>query len=126
PRLWTLVSRHWTHMYEYRARITRVIDGDTVEAEIDLGFHVRFTATLRLTGINAPETRGSERAQGLAATQYLNSLLDDLTGDTRELLIRTQKDRTGKYGRYLAELIVGEVNLNHALVAGGHAVPATY
>ncbi|MEZ6057209.1 MAG: thermonuclease family protein [Planctomycetaceae bacterium] len=113
-------------MYEYRARITRVIDGDTVEAEIELGFHVTFTATLRLIGINAPETRGTERPQGLAATRYLESLLDDLTGETRELTIRTQKDITGKYGRYLAELITGEVNLNHALVAAGHAVPAEY
>ena len=48
-------------MYEYRARITRVIDGDTVEAEIDLGFHVTFTATLRLTGINAPGPAGLGR-----------------------------------------------------------------
>ena len=71
-------------MYEYRARITRVIDGDTVEAEIDLGFHVTFTATLRLTGINAPETRGTERPQGLASTRYLESLLDELTGENRE------------------------------------------
>ncbi|MCA8998960.1 MAG: hypothetical protein KDA80_18315 [Planctomycetaceae bacterium] len=64
-----------------------------------------FTATLRLTGINAPETRGDERPQGLAATRYLESLLDDLIGETRELTIRMQKDLTGKYGRYLAELI---------------------
>ena len=113
-------------MYEYRARITRVIDGDTVEAEIDLGFHVTFTATLRLTGINAPETRGAERPQGLAATRYLESLLDDLTGENRELTIRTKQDLTGKYGRYLAELIAGEVNLNLALVAAGHAVLAEY
>ena len=113
-------------MYEYQARITRVIDGDTVEAEIDLGFHVTFTATLRLSGINTPETRGTERPQGLAATRYLESLLDDLTGHTRELIVRTQKDRTGKYGRYLADLIAGEVNLNQALVAAGHAVPANY
>ncbi len=113
-------------MYEYRARIVRVIDGDTVEAEIDLGFHVRFTVTLRLAGINAPETKGTERPRGLAATRYLESLLNDLTGDTRELVVRTHKDVTEKYGRYLAELIAGEVNLNQALVAAGHAVPAQY
>ncbi len=113
-------------MYEYRARITRVIDGDTVEAEIDLGFHVAISVTLRLAGINAPEIRGAERPRGLAATRYLESLLDDLAGDTRELTVRTQKDVTEKYGRYLADLIAGEVNLNHALVAAGHAVPAKY
>lgn len=113
-------------MYEYRARITRVIDGDTVEAEIDLGFHVTLSVTLRLDGINAPETRGAERPRGLAATRYLEALLDDLAGDTRLLTVRTRKDSTEKYGRYLAELIAGDVNLNQALVAAGHAVPAEY
>jgi endonuclease YncB( thermonuclease family) len=57
---------------------------------------------------------------------YLASLLDDLAGDTRVLTIRTRKDVTEKYGRYLADLIAGEVNLNQALVAAGHAVPAEY
>ncbi len=113
-------------MYEYRARITRVIDGDTVEAEIDLGFHVTITVTLRLAGINAPETRGTERPRGLAAKRYLESQLDDLIGDTRALTVRTRKDVTEKYGRYLADLIAGDVNLNLALVAAGHAVPAEY
>ena len=87
------------------ARATSFSACCTVETEIELGFHVTFTATLRLTGINAPETRGDERPQGLAATRYLESLLDDLIGETRELTIRMQKDLTGKYGRYLAELI---------------------
>jgi micrococcal nuclease len=110
-------------MYEYRGRIRRVIDGDTVEAEIDLGFHVTFTVTLRLTGINAPETKGAERHRGLAATRYLDSLIIDLTGGTRELTVRTQKDVTEKYGRYLAVLIAGDVNLNDRMLADGHAVP---
>lgn len=113
-------------MYEYRARITRVIDGDTVEAEIDLGFHVTLSVTLRLAGINAPETRGADRPRGLAATRFLEALLDDLAGDTRVLTVRTRKDVTEKYGRYLADLIAGEVNLNQALVAAGHSVPADY
>ncbi len=64
-------------MYEYRARITRVIDGDTVEAEIDLGFHVSLTVTLRLAGINAPETKGTERPRGLAATRSLDALITE-------------------------------------------------
>ncbi|WP_437226011.1 thermonuclease family protein [Planctomicrobium sp. SH661] len=110
-------------MYEYRTRITRVIDGDTVVGEIDLGFRIALTVTLRLVGINAPEIRGSERPRGLAARQYLESLLEELTGQTGQLVVRTQQDVTEKYGRYLAELISGEVNLNHALVTAGHAVP---
>ena len=110
-------------MYEYRGQIKRVIDGDTVEAEIDLGFHVTFTVTLRLAGINAPETKGADRPRGLAATRYLDSLITDLTGGTRELTVRTQKDVTEKYGRYLAVLIVGDVNVNDRMRTDGHAVP---
>lgn len=100
-----------------------MIDGDTVEAEIDLGFHVSFTVTLRLVGINAPETKGAERSRGLAATRSLDSLIADLTGGTRELTVRTQKDVTEKYGRYLAVLLAGDVNLNDRMLADGHAVP---
>lgn len=110
-------------MYEYRARVTRVIDGDTLEAEIDLGFHVSFTVTLRLAGINAPETKGAERPRGLAATRSLDSLITDLTGGTRQVTVRTQKDVTEKYGRYLAVLMAGDVNLNDRMLADGHAVP---
>ena len=108
-------------MFEYRARILRVIDGDTVEAEIDLGFQVSLTATLRLAGIDTPEVRGPERIEGRAATEYLELLLNKLAGSEREVTVHTHRDRTGKYGRYLAELMVGTRNLNEALVAAGHA-----
>ena len=108
-------------MFEYRARIVRVIDGDTVVAEIDLGFHVSLRATLRLAGIDTPEVRGPTREAGHAATEYLELLLKKLAGPERQLTVRTQKDRTGKYGRYLAVLIAGDRNLNEALVQAGHA-----
>ena len=110
-------------MFEYRARIRRVIDGDTVEVDIDLGFHVSLTATLRLAGIDTPEMRGPEQAAGRAATHYLNALLQKHAGPERQVTVRTQKDRTGKYGRYLADLVAGNRNLNEALVSAGHARP---
>jgi micrococcal nuclease len=113
-------------MYEYRARIVRVIDGDTVEAEVDLGFHISFLRTLRLFGINTPETKGVSRPQGLAARDFLIHLIDTHTHGNSELIIRTEKDATGKYGRLLATLIAGGVNLNEALIAAGHAVVALY
>ena len=108
-------------MFEYRARIVRVIDGDTVVAEIDLGFHVSLRATLRLAGIDTPEVRGPTREAGHAATEYLELLLKKLAGPERQLTVRTQKDRTGKYGRYLAVLVAGDRNLNETLVQAGHA-----
>ena len=113
-------------MYQYRATIVRVIDGDTVEADVQLGFHVSLRAMFRLSGINTPEVRGPERPLGLAAKAYLQVLLNDLTDGSRELLIKTKKDKTGKYGRYLAELWVGEVNLNQTLVESGHAERTHY
>lgn len=113
-------------MYEYRARVLRVIDGDTLEAEIDLGFRVFLRGTLRLAGINAPEVHGPERPRGLAATRHLEELLKQFTPADGSVLIRTEKDRTEKYGRYLAVLVAGDVNVNERLVADGSAVVATY
>ena len=113
-------------MYEYRARIVRVIDGDTVEAEVDLGFHISSRMMLRLFGINAPEIKGPTRPEGLSARDYLTHLIQTHTNGNSELIIRTQKDATEKYGRLLATLVAGDVNLNEALIAGGHAVVAMY
>lgn len=113
-------------MYEYRAKIVRLIDGDTVVADVELGFHTSLRSTFRLSGINTPEIRGVERPRGLAATEYLQQAISELTNGTNELTIRTHKDRTGKYGRYLAELWIGDINLNKALVAAGHAAIAHY
>jgi len=108
-------------MYEYWATVVRVIDGDTVEADVQLGFRVSLRTTFRLRGIDAPELRGAERPEGLAAKEYLQRSISELTHGTHELTIRTHKDRTGKYGRYLAELWIGDTNLNQALVTAGHA-----
>ena len=110
-------------MYEYRARVMRVIDGDTVEAEIDLGFRVSLEVVLRLVGINTPEVHGPDRPRGLAAKQHLVELLQQLTPADGQITVRTQKDLTEKYGRYLATLIASDVNLNDRLVTDGHAVP---
>lgn len=114
-------------MYEYRARITRVVDGDTVDAEIDLGFGCFQCERLRLAGLNAPETRGGERVRGLDAKHFLETLIEKHP----RLTIRTEKDRQGKYGRYIATLYGDDihgaaVNLNLALIHAGHAVPAQY
>jgi micrococcal nuclease len=113
-------------MYEYRARIVRVIDGDTVEAEVDLGFHICSRMRLRLFGINAPEIKGPTRPAGLAARDYLNHLIQTHTDSTSQLTIRTLKDATEKYGRCLATLVASNRNLNEAMIAAGHAVVAMY
>lgn len=86
-------------MYEYRAKVTEVYDGDTVTAVVDLGFKVSFEIKIRLYGINTPELRGDSREQGLVSRDRLRELILD-----KEVVIKTVKDKTGKYGRYLAEI----------------------
>jgi micrococcal nuclease len=110
-------------MYEYPVRITNVVDGDTIDAVIDLGCHVSIKERLRLSGINSPEPRGVTAAAGHAATDHLVQLIDDAQ-DLGPLFIRTEKDSQGKYGRYLATLFSHHgQNLNDQMIADGHAVP---
>ena len=105
--------------YAYRATITDVYDGDTVTADVDLGFSTwRRGERLRLFGIDAPEVRGADRQRGLVARDALRERVMD-----RDVVVCTIKDRTGKYGRYLAEIWLGEENVNDWLVASGHAIP---
>lgn len=109
-------------LYQYRVTITDVYDGDTVTADIDLGFNVwRRGEKLRLFGINAPEVKGAEKPQGLMSR---DALRDRILG--KELIICTVKDRKEKYGRYLANIYDGETLVNDWLVSAGYAVRAEY
>jgi micrococcal nuclease len=110
-------------MYTYKARLIRVIDGDTIDAEIDLGFNVSTRQRIRLYGINTPESRTrdqEEKERGLAAKQRLIEILP------REFMVETILNRRGKYGRVLGILWVNtddvETNVNDLLVEEGHAV----
>lgn len=103
-------------MYEYRAEILRVVDGDTVHARVDLGLDVRIDLTLRLARINAPELA---TADGSAAKQTLEWIVAAQGGT---LTLRTLRDRREKYGRYLAEFVDSAGNsVNEQLVAAGAA-----
>ncbi len=112
-------------MYEYRARVLRIVDADTIDVEIDLGFRVKTDQRLRLARIDAWETRGEEREDGLAAKEFLMEFLANHAGRDY-VVLRTNKDKQGKYGRYIAEILVmvdgEEVNVNDKLVKEGHAV----
>ena len=105
-------------LYAYEAVITKVYDGDTVTADVDLGFRTwRRGESLRLFGIDAPELRGASRPDGLRSRDALRARVLG-----KEVVICTIKDRTGKYGRYLAEIYLGEENVNRWLVRQGFAV----
>ena len=91
-------------MYEYRATVRRVIDGDTLEVDIDLGFKtILKKEKLRLLGIDTPELRSrniNERAHAQEAKYFVEKLLPP----DSEIIVRTEKDTKGKYGRYLARV----------------------
>ncbi|MDA7653699.1 thermonuclease family protein [Verrucomicrobia bacterium] len=110
-------------MYEYRAELVRVIDGDTVDLIIDCGFSIFTHQRVRLYGINTPETRTrdkEEKVKGLAAKARLEELLQS----TDNILITTKLDKKGKYGRLLGTLWDEnkENNFNQMLLSEGHAV----
>lgn len=88
-------------MYIYKAVIKRITDGDTIVVDIDLGFEtVINNVKLRLYGINTPETKGASRVAGLESKAFVERQLP--VGSI--VLLKTYKDKTEKYGRYLAEV----------------------
>ena len=108
-------------MYEYKAIIRRVVDGDTVDVTLDLGFDILYNNRIRLLGIDTPESRTrdlEEKALGLAAKDRVKELCP--VGST--VSIRTTKDGRGKFGRILGEIFVEEQSVNKLLVEEGHAV----
>jgi|3_EtaG_2_1085321.scaffolds.fasta_scaffold04619_5 micrococcal nuclease len=112
-------------MFEYNAEIIRVVDGDTLVALIDVGFHTHVKSTLRLYGINTPEKRTrnlEEKEKGIAATERVEELLKQC-----DYKVRLNSHGIGKFGRCLAEISLktqgGEsINLNRRLLDEGHAV----
>jgi len=102
--------------YIYKANVLNVVDGDTIDVSIDLGFGTFRSERLRLFGINAWETKGCEREQGLIAKDYLTQLILD-----KNIVIQTFKDKKGKYGRYLAQIYLDELDINADLIIRGHA-----
>ena len=109
-------------MYEYRCKVVHIVDGDTVDVDIDLGFGVWMKKQrIRLYGIDTPESRTrdlEEKKYGLMAKQFV---LDHLPiGSTQTL--RTRKDGVGKYGRILGEFVVGDTTLNQMLIDAHNAV----
>jgi micrococcal nuclease len=111
------------NLYHYRAKVLRVVDGDTVDVMLELGFNVSLKERVRLYGINAPESRTrdkSEKVKGLAAKDFVVEWTEDHADD---IVIVTRIDKRGKYGRVLGTIMTesGE-NLNELMIKEGHAV----
>ncbi|GBD94460.1 hypothetical protein BMS3Abin05_02069 [bacterium BMS3Abin05] len=113
-------------LYHYRGRVVSVYDGDTIHVDIDLGLYTwRKNEKIRLARINAPELRGSSREKGVQSRDFLRELILD-----KAVLVQTQKDRRGKWGRFVAEIWIKEndqwVNVNDRLVQKGFAEYVDY
>ena len=112
------------NLYNYKTKLIRVVDGDTIDAEIDLGFGVFIRQRIRLYGIDTPESRTKdldEKERGLAAKARLVELLP------REFVVQTILNKRGKYGRVLGVLLVEDAtgnvtNINDTLVTEGFAI----
>lgn len=111
----------------YRATVTKVIDGDTIRADVELGFQLQVNREIfRLHGIDAPETQSrggrrvseAEKVRGLAAKAALKDLID-----ARPITICVVNGKRGKYGRYIARIFVGDLDVNEWLIDQGHAIP---
>lgn len=118
-------------MYEYNFKLLKIVDGDTVDGIIDLGFDVSVKKRVRLVGINAPETclqrsiacpkeRREEKQKGIAAKHKLAELLRN----QNKITIKTQLDKTGKFGRVLGTLFTHEndvpLDINRFLLMKGY------
>ena len=114
-------------MYTYKMSPLKVVDGDTIDAEIDLGFDIKVKKRVRFMGINAPESRTKdleEKARGLAAKDRVKQLLDGCEN------IQLKSHGVGKFGRCLGEIMLAMVDgqekltlvsLNELLINEGHA-----
>ncbi len=105
--------------YKYRAEIVRVVDGDTVDAEVDLGFDVKLSARFRMQGINAPEKNTQEGKKSLER-------LAELLPVGSQVVVQTTKDKREKYGRYLGTFLVAGKSVNQQLVDEGFAAVTVY
>jgi len=111
-------------MYTYRVKkINRIVDGDTIDVTIDLGFNIHIDQRVRVAGIDSPEKRtrnAAEKALGLDATDWMTKRLEDAS----DLVIKTSVEGSlGKYGRVLGWLYTddSEVSLNEKMIAEGFA-----
>jgi len=89
-------------MYEYRARLLRVVDGDTFDFQVDLGFGIKFQERFRLFGADTPEIYGKHATEnGKIAKEAVEKIF---ANNGPEFTVHTYKDKKGKYGRYIADV----------------------
>jgi micrococcal nuclease len=111
-------------MFEYYVKkVTNVVDGDTIDVDIDLGFDISFSSRVRLAGIDTPESRTSDKAEkvlGLESKEYLKSKIKE----AKSVVIKTEKmDSSEKYGRILGWVYLdgSSISINEQMISEGYA-----
>ena len=109
-------------MYQYACKVDRIVDGDTIDVVLDLGFDILYRTRVRLYGIDTPESRTrdkDEKARGKLAGAFLKQAIKNGS----EVVIETKlKDSKGKFGRVLGDVIIDGVNINQEMIKYSHAV----
>jgi micrococcal nuclease len=113
-----------SNLFHYKAKVDRVVDGDTIDVTMDLGFDIQMKGRVRFHGVNAPESRtrdAVEKQAGLAAKRYVEDWVNGMEGS---VIIQTTLDDKGKYGRILGRILNNDGEcLNDEMVSLGHATP---
>ena len=109
--------------FSYRInKVTKIVDGDTIDVLLDMGFDIKYQSRVRLFGIDTPESRTrnkEEKVRGLLSKEYLKQALKK----AKKLTIKTHKgSETGKFGRILGEIFADGINLNLKMCTEGYAV----
>ena len=112
-------------MYEYKAKLVKVVDGDTVDVDIDLGFGVWLkNERVRIMGIDTPESRTRDKVEkvfGLATKERLKQLIEKDT-ILKTFAAKDGEDMKGKFGRILGDFICGDKMVTEIMIEEGHAV----
>lgn len=109
-------------MYEYKAEYISNYDGDTIKFMADLGFGIYYKITVRVHGIDTPELRSKDPEEKVKAYEAKEFVREALT-NADSIIIKTLKDKKGKYGRYIAEVLYDDVNLINTLIDHGLGEP---
>jgi micrococcal nuclease len=111
-------------MYEYRVKkVNKIVDGDTIDVDIDLGFDISFSSRVRLAGIDTPESRTTDLKEKALGVEVKEKLKKEIAA-AKEVVIKTEKpDSSEKYGRILGWLFLdgSTVSLNQQLIDQGYA-----
>lgn len=114
-------------MWEYNAELERVVDGDTIDFRVDLGFNVSKNIRVRLAGVDTNETYGvPKNSEEFALGKEQTEFVEEWFNEQESVIIRTSKDKKGKYGRYIARVFADGDDLSKDLISEWSHVEKSY